>query len=203
MKDVYTLKKTDDKGKYSEISNGTLIEKKSTFISYLFRIDDENSANECIEKVRKDNRQARHIVYIYSYLKDNVINIRFSDDGEPKGTGTKAIYELLTKENITNVCIVIVRYFGGILLGAGPLARAYLNTAKESIKTCQKEIIYNYIKYNVKITYRKYEVIKNLIDKKVKEGIIIINDIEYSDKIYIKVLIIDKYYNKIKSIFED
>jgi len=101
------------------------------------------------------------------------------------------------------VCIVIVRYFGGILLGAGPLARAYLNTAKESIKTCQKEIIYNYIKYNVKITYRKYEVIKNLIDKKVKEGIIIINDIEYSDKIYIKVLIIDKYYNKIKSIFED
>lgn len=203
MKDVYTLKKTDDKGKYGEISKGTLIEKKSTFISYLFRIDDENSANECIEKVRKDNRQARHIVYIYSYLKDNVINIRFSDDGEPKGTGTKAIYELLTKENITNVCIVIVRYFGGILLGAGPLARAYLNTAKESIKTCQKEIIYNYIKYNVKITYRKYEVIKNLIDKKVKEGIIIINDIEYSDKIYIKVLIIDKYYNKIKSIFED
>ncbi len=203
MKDVYTLKKTEDKCKYGEISKGTLIEKKSTFISYLFRIDDENSANECIEKVRKDNRQARHIVYIYSYLKDNVINIRFSDDGEPKGTGTKAIYELLTKENITNVCIVIVRYFGGILLGAGPLARAYLNTAKESIKTCQKEIIYNYIKYNVKITYRKYEVIKNLIDKKVKEGIIIINDIEYSDKIYIKVLIIDKYYNKIKSIFED
>lgn len=203
MKEIYTLKNIDYNGIYGEISTGKLVEKKSTFLSYIFRIDNENSANEYIEKIRKDNKDARHVVYIYSYFKDNVVNIRFSDDGEPKGTGTKAIYELITKENITNICIVIVRYFGGILLGAGPLSRAYLNTAKEAIKLCQKEIIHNYIKYKVEVTYKKYEIIKNIIDKNVKEGIVLIDNIIFTDNVSINLSVIDKYYDEIKSIFED
>lgn len=203
MKEIYTLKNIDNNGSYGEISSGKLLEKKSSFISYIFKIENENDANENISKIRKDNRDSRHVVYIYSYFKDNVCNIRFSDDGEPKGTGTKAIYELITKENITNICIVIVRYFGGILLGAGPLSRAYLNAAKEAIKLCQKEIIHNYIKYDADITYKKYEIIKSVIDKKKKEGIVVIDDIKFSDNVNVKVSIIDKYYDEIKSIFED
>lgn len=95
--------------------------------------------------------------------------IRFSDDGEPKGTGTKAIYELLTKEAITNLCVVIVRYFGGILLGAGPLSRAYLNTAREALDQCQKKEILHYISYHHVISYPKYQIIKPLLEQLILE----------------------------------
>lgn len=202
MKEMYTLNNQNNNTNYGEISKGQIIEKKSNFLSFIFKITEETQAVEYINKIKNNYKDARHIVYIYSYIKDNVVNIRFSDDGEPKGTGTKAIYELLTKENITNICIVIVRYFGGILLGAGPLSRAYLNTAKEGIKNCTKEIIYNYIPYEIKLIYSKYDIVKDLLDKRVEEGSIIINDIIFTEVVTLKLSVIDKYLNDIKELFE-
>lgn len=203
MKEFYTLKNSDFLGDYGEIANSKINEKKSVFISYIYNIDNETEANKYIEKIRKEYNDARHVVYIYSYVKDNICNIKFSDDGEPKGTGTKAIYELLTKERITNVCIIIVRYFGGILLGAGPLSRTYLNSAKESIKKCQKQIIFNYINFTTIISYSKYQSLKKQIDKKVGEGIIKIIDIKFSENVELSISIIDKYYNEILAIFNE
>lgn len=203
MKEMYTLNnENNNENIFGEIASGRIIEKKSNFISYIFKISNEIQAVEYITKVKEKYKDARHIVYIYSYIKDNVVNIRFSDDGEPKGTGTKAIYELLTKESITNVCIVIVRYFGGILLGAGPLSRAYLNTAKDAIKNCNKEIIYNYISYNKTLSYSKYQMIKDIIDRRVEEGIVIIDNIEFTDKVNIQISVIDKCIEEIKNIME-
>ena len=200
MKEFYSLNNIETLGNYNEIASSKIVEKKSIFISYIFKIDNESQANENIEKIRKVYKDARHIVYIYSYLKDNMCNIKFSDDGEPRGTGTKAIYELLTKENITNICIVIVRYFGGILLGAGPLSRTYLNSAKESIKKCKKEVIHNYIKFSTTVSYGEYQIVKNVIDKKVEEGIIKISSIEFKDNVDIVIYIIDKYYDEVINI---
>lgn len=202
MKEFYSLN-NNFLGDYGEIASSKLVEKKSIFISYIFKIDNEKDANSYIEKVRKENKDARHVVYIYSYLKDNMCNIKFSDDGEPRGTGTKAIYELFTKESITNVCIVIVRYFGGILLGAGPLARTYLNSAKESIKLCHKETIHNFVSFFTTINYSKYQMIKNIIYKKEEEGIVKILDLSFSDNVDISLNIIDKYYDEIINIFNN
>lgn len=182
MKYYYLKRKINDyNSKYEEISSDILITKKSKFISYIFKIDNENDAKKYIESIAKENTQARHIVYIYSYIDNTLPIIRYSDDGEPNGTGTKSIYEMLEKENITNICIVIVRYFGGILLGVGPLARAYLNCAKNAILNCDKKEIYEYINLDLNISYSNYESIKSLLNNYKKEEKIKIKSIIFDD----------------------
>lgn len=197
----YTLVK-DNNDKNNEISKGELYEKKSKFFSYIYNIKDEEDAKKYIEDIKNKNKDARHCVYIYSYLKDGKINIRFCDDGETQGTGTKAIYELMTKENITNICIVIVRYFGGILLGAGPLSRAYLNCARNAINLCRKEIIYKYINYADFVSYNKFQKIKNIIDNYMNESKIKINYINYNEKVEYNIEIREDIYEKVLSLIK-
>lgn len=188
---------------FGEISSDVIIEKKSKFYSYVFKIKDEAEAIDSINKIKESNKEARHVVYIYSLLNGNVCNIRFSDDGEPKGTGTKAIYELLTKEGITNICIVIVRYFGGILLGAGPLSRTYLNSARMALDKCNKKEIYNYIKYDINISYSRYTQIKPLLDNNVVDENILIIDTKFGEDVYISMKIKDSLYEEIVSKIKD
>lgn len=195
--------KMDFKGNYGQICDDFIIEKQSKFISYLFKISSEEEAIQKIEAIKKDNMQARHVVYIYSYLKDNVANIRFSDDGEPKGTGTKAIYELLEKEAITNVCIVIVRYFGGILLGAGPLSRTYLNSARLCIDKCFKKEIYNYVDYSFICTYNGYNIIKNKLEKYIEYEYVIIKSCEFKDNVKMVIRIVDFELENLTKIIEE
>lgn len=183
---------------FGEIASGEVIEKKSKFYSYLFRIHNEKEAIFYINQIKKENKEARHVVYIYSILGENGVNqIRFSDDGEPKGTGTKAIYELLTKEAITNICIVIVRYFGGILLGAGPLSRAYLNTAREALDQCQKKEILHYISYQCVISYPKYQIIKPLLEQLILEEKVRVLHTQFHQKIELLLEIQDNSFEEI------
>lgn len=183
--------------KYGEIASGLIIEKKSKFYSYIFKITEENDATDAIEKIRNDHKEVRHIVYIYSLLQNNVCNIRFSDDGEPKGTGTKAIYELLTKEAITNICIVIVRYFGGILLGAGPLSRTYLNTARKALDMCEKKEIFEYLPYHMFLSYTKYQVLKAKLDYYITTEDIQIKKIDFSHEVTLEIAIKKEKYQDI------
>lgn len=203
MKYYSLVNKKDLKGKYGQIKDGLIIEKQSKFISYLFQIENEEDAINVINRIKEDNPQARHVVYIYSYFKNNIANIRFSDDGEPKGTGTKAIYELLEKEAITNICIVIVRYFGGVLLGAGPLSRTYLNSARICIDECEKKEIYNYVEYKFKCNYNTYNILKNKFEKYIEQEYLIILDNVFKEDIEIKLLIVDFEYDKIKGVIEE
>ena len=181
----FSLKSDIEKGQYYDIASNTLVEKKSKFIAYIFNISCKNDAEKYIERIKNDNKDARHIVYIYSYL-DKITNIpviNFSDDGEPQGTGTKAIYELISKERITNICIVIVRYFGGILLGAGPLSRAYLNSFRGTLIKCDKYEILNYDIEEYTIEYCKYENFKNKMSEYIDKRLIIIDSVKFNEKI--------------------
>lgn len=196
----YLSSKIKYKSKYGEISNSIIEEKKSKFYTYIFNIRSEAEAIDYIELIKKDNKDARHVVFIYNYIENGQKKIRFSDDGEPKGTGTKAIYELLEKENIVNTCIVIVRYFGGILLGAGPLSRTYLNGAREAILSCEKEILYNYVHITRKLEYSKYESIKNRLDDYISKSIIINLNIEYTNIITLNFDIIDLYIDELREL---
>ncbi len=195
----YYLENNDKSYKkvYGEIAGSILIEKKSKFYSYIFNITSENEAINYINELKIQNKEARHVVYIYSVLIDGKLTIRFSDDGEPRGTGTKAIYEFLTKENITNVCIVIIRYFGGILLGAGPLLRVYFNVAKTAIDLCDKKEVLNYIPYNFNTTYSKFTQIKPIIDKYASLQDVIINAINYNEDVYVDIQIKEEKYNEV------
>lgn len=91
------------------------IEKKSRFIGYIAPVTTEQEAAAFIESVRARHREARHNCYAYRLRQNNLA--RFSDDGEPSGTAGRPILEVLQREDLTDVCVVVTRYFGGILLG--------------------------------------------------------------------------------------
>ena len=201
---MYFTLNSNNTGKYDEIATYIYEQKKSKFISYVFKITNENEAKKYIDIIKKDNKDARHVVYIYSYLNEtNLPQVIFSDDGEPQGTGTKAIYELLTKENITNICVVIVRYFGGILLGAGPLSRAYLNSFRGSLDCCIKEKIYNYFTKEICVEYNKYDILINKLTKYINDKLVILDNVKYNENINITLKIEGNSKNKIEEILSD
>lgn len=107
------------------------IEKHSRFIGRVFRTDTEEEALEKIRQVREKHRDATHNVYAY-IIRDNNIT-RYSDDGEPSGTSGMPTLNVFASEEIKNVCCVVTRYFGGTLLGAGGLVRAYSKAAKMAL----------------------------------------------------------------------
>lgn len=111
----------------AEQVQASFIEKRSEFISYLCPVQTNDEAVEFINSVKASHRKAKHHVYAY-ILRDSNIT-RYSDDGEPQGTAGVPVLEVLQKRNLTDVCCVVVRYFGGILLGGGGLVRAYSHSA--------------------------------------------------------------------------
>ena len=106
------------------------VEKKSRFIGQVWPVRTEAEAREKIEAVKKQYHDARHNCWCYA-LRDGTL--RYSDDGEPQGTAGQPMLEVLTKQGVTDAVIVVTRYFGGILLGTGGLARAYTKGAKDAL----------------------------------------------------------------------
>lgn len=107
------------------------VERKSRFIGSIQPVSTEEEAIAFIQSVKERNREANHNVYAY-VLREGQIR-RYSDDGEPQGTGGVPVLEVLLKEGLVDCCVVVTRYFGGILLGAGGLVRAYSHGAKLAV----------------------------------------------------------------------
>ena len=99
------------------------VERKSRFIGHIAPVRDEAEALDFLSRIRAEHRDASHNVFAY-ILRENGVK-RMSDDGEPQGTGGVPVLEVLEREGLTDVAVVVTRYFGGILLGAGGLVRAY------------------------------------------------------------------------------
>lgn len=110
-----------------------LEEKKSIFIGHAARVFNEEEARDFINSIRSTHKDARHNVYAY-VIGENLGIQRYSDDGEPQGTGGVPVLETIKKNGITDTVVVVTRYFGGILLGAGGLVRAYGKAASMAIK---------------------------------------------------------------------
>ena len=108
------------------------IEKKSKFIGYAKPVKTQEEAVEFISKIKSKHWDATHNVYAY-VLRENNIQ-RYSDDGEPSGTAGVPVLDVMLKESLVDVCVVATRYFGGTLLGAGGLVRAYSHTSKIAIE---------------------------------------------------------------------
>ncbi len=107
---------------------GEFVERHSKFISYAKPVETEDDAISFINKIKTKHWDAKHNVYAYSLLKGSIM--RYSDDGEPHGTAGVPVLDILKKNEVTNIVIVVTRYFGGILLGTGGLVRAYSSAAK-------------------------------------------------------------------------
>ncbi len=169
MKEKY---KTVEKEATAEI-----VEKRSRFIATVKPVDTEEEAVEFLEHIKKEYWDARHHVYAYILEKNNIQ--RYSDDGEPAGTAGVPILDYIKKEGLSNLIVVVTRYFGGILLGTGGLVHAYSKAAKSGViesnpiemLLCQKLDIF--CDYNLlgKIQNETYRPL-------VQQG-----DIEYTDKV--------------------
>ncbi|MDO9107353.1 MAG: YigZ family protein [Methylovulum sp.] len=107
--------------------------KKSRFIGIITPCADENEALLTLKQLHGGHPDASHIVYAYQIKTENGLLYRFNDAGEPTGTAGKPIFQQLAGKNLVNVLLAVIRYFGGIKLGAGGLTRAYGNTAKHVI----------------------------------------------------------------------
>ncbi|MBQ7989505.1 MAG: YigZ family protein [Oscillospiraceae bacterium] len=144
----------------SSLSTGEFEDRKSRFIAALSHVTNEDEAIAFIEGIRAANRKARHNVYAY-ILRDGNIT-RYTDDGEPSGTAGVPVLELLRREGLTDVCIVVTRYFGGILLGTGGLVRAYTSAAKAAVSNthiCEME---ECAVMNITCDYTYYGTLQNL-----------------------------------------
>ena len=108
------------------------IEKKSKFIGYAKPVKTQEDALEFISEIKSKHWDATHNVYAY-VLRENNIQ-RYSDDGEPSGTAGVPVLDVMLKESLVDVCVVATRYFGGTLLGAGGLVRAYSHTSKIALE---------------------------------------------------------------------
>ena len=111
-----------------------IVEKKSRFIANLFYVENPEEAELRIKEIKKKYHDAKHNCFAYLTFENGEIYKKFSDDGEPSGTAGAPMMEIIEKENLRNVLVVVTRYFGGILLGTGGLVRAYSDALKEAIK---------------------------------------------------------------------
>lgn len=114
-----------------ENGESAFTEKRSRFISHIWRVETEAEARERIEEMKKRYYDARHNCWCYLLQEGGVV--RYSDDGEPQGTAGQPMLNVFQRENVTNVVCVVTRYFGGILLGAGGLTRAYSKSARDAL----------------------------------------------------------------------
>lgn len=136
---------------------GEFIEKKSRFIGRVWPVDTEEEALEIIQQMKKKHYDATHNCWAY-IIRDGAV--RFSDDGEPGGTAGMPMLQVLQREGLFNVVCVVTRYFGGILLGAGGLVRAYTKGAKLGVDAAGKSMKRVWTALYVPCPYSYYERVK-------------------------------------------
>ena len=138
-------------------SGSEFTEKRSRFISQLWRVETEAEARAHLEVVRKQYYDARH--HCWCYLLNGGA-VRYSDDGEPQGTAGQPMLNVFQRQCVTNVCCVVTRYFGGILLGAGGLTRAYTRGAKDALDAAGVCRVSLWTLWDVPCTYPLLERVK-------------------------------------------
>ncbi len=138
-------------------------EKRSEFIGYLSPVTTNDEAVAFIQSVKAEHRKAKHHVYAY-ILRDSNIT-RYSDDGEPQGTAGVPVLEVLQKRSLTDLCCVVVRYFGGILLGGGGLVRAYSHSASLTCDAAQIQHMCGSIPLTLQMDYTLYGKVTNVLPK--------------------------------------
>ena len=137
------------------------IERKSEFIGNAAPVHTEKEALEFINRIRAKYSDATHNVYAYILREGNLT--RFSDDGEPHGTAGLPVLDVLRKEQLVDCAVVVTRYFGGILLGAGGLVRAYSAGAKIGVDAAEKIFLKPFDILELRMDYGRYNRIAQLM----------------------------------------
>lgn len=168
---------------------------KSKFYSFAYPVFDEDKCKEILDNMRVKYNDATHVCYAYILSSPRVE--KCSDDGEPAGTAGKPIIELLRKKKLENILVIVVRYFGGIKLGAGGLVRAYTNSANLSLNDCKIVEFKECVKYSTEVSHD----IANRLVNSIENGGGKILKIEYAEKAIIHFIY--ENVDSLKSIFWD
>lgn len=155
---------------------------KSTFIGHSKPVQTEDEAKEFIAEIKSKYKDATHNVWAYT-IGENMNIQRYSDDGEPQGTAGIPTLEVIKKEDLRNVVVVVTRYFGGIKLGAGGLVRAYTKGAKIGLEAGKIVEKIQFVKVEIKCDYTLLGKIQNELSNRDYN----IGDIEYTDTVSIPV----------------
>ena len=157
------------------------VEKRSTFMGHVRLVETEDEARDFIAQMKKKYHDARHNCWCY-IIKDGPE--RYSDDGEPQGTAGIPMLEVMRREGVTNIVCVVTRYFGGILLGAGGLLRAYTKSAKDALDAAGISVVRRWVEADVPCSYSQMEKLKVEL-----QGCgALIGDVEYGASVVIKIL---------------
>jgi uncharacterized YigZ family protein len=157
-------------------------EKRSRFIGRVWQVDSEEEARAHIEATKKKHHDARHNCWCY-IIKDGPT--RYSDDGEPQGTAGQPMLNVFQREGVENVCCVVTRYFGGVLLGAGGLVRAYTKSAKDALTEAGISVVRQWAEGSLDCPYPLFEKMKQEISA--AQGIL--GEVTYGAGIQLQVLL--------------
>ncbi len=158
-----------------------VVEKRSRFIGSIVPVTSEEEARAHIEAVKKRHRDARHNCWCYR-LESGVE--RYSDDGEPQGTAGVPMLGVFQKAGVTNLCCVVTRYFGGVLLGAGGLVRAYSQTARDAMDAAGVGKMQPWTRLSLSAPYPLLEQLKLLCSQ--CSGTV--EDVQYADQVALSLL---------------
>ena len=184
--------------KILQIENDAFVQieiKKSKFLCFSFAVQSKQQVEEIIAKLKTQQKDATHVCYGY------VLNgqEKAFDDGEPQGTAGKPILDCIKRKKLNNTLVVIVRYFGGIKLGAGGLIRAYSNGAKTVLDNSgtKEKTICNKISFKVQLNEQKQ--LQNLL----KNNLILKNEIEYQQDINVNIYFLPENLNNLVRLLND
>ena len=144
-----------------ENASDEFVEKRSRFIGYCKPVKTEQEAIDFINEKRSEHLNATHNVYAYSLREGNIK--RYSDDGEPSGTAGMPVLDVIVKNEIFDVVVVVTRYFGGVLLGTGGLVRAYSHGSKIAVEAAKPVIMQNCLVCEARCAYNQYGKVSSLI----------------------------------------
>jgi len=181
-------------GKDSKIE---FTEKKSVFIGQVFYVPNADEAEKRIAEIRSEHPQATHVCYGFSVRKNSLQ--RFSDDGEPSGTAGMPILHVVTAKKLCDTLAVVTRYFGGILLGAGGLVRAYTKAAADAIDEAGISEIMMFSEFSLEYGYELHNQIERMLSTAGAE----VTDKQFTDKVTVNAVIkkdaYDALYGALKS----
>lgn len=188
-------------GKYLTVARETSAEQtieKSRFIAYVKHVEDRGEAEAFINEIRALHRDARHNVPAFVLGKNSEVQWA-SDDGEPSGTSGIPVLKLLTSNGLTDVAIVITRYFGGIKLGTGGLMRAYTGTARMALEKAGRCEMAEMSVLTARVSYQQFD----RINRMASEGGFEITDTYYDDKVTLGICTEESNTERVAGILSD
>lgn len=175
-----------------------IIINKSKFIGTAAPVENQEQAEEFIEGIKKEFKDATHNCYAYVIGENKGIQ-RYSDDGEPSGTAGMPILNVMARENLVNIAVVVTRYFGGVLLGAGGLARAYAKGCKIALENgiiVDKNLYYD-VSFNLDYT------LLGKMDNELLKNDFIVKDKIYSEHVTFKLIVREDETDKIRALVNE